>query len=117
MTDRPWLAHYDAGVPASLAPYPRRTLLDYVREGVEERPGHPALLFKGREVSLAELERASDAFATALASLGVRRGHRVGALLPNCPQFLIAELATWKLGAIFAPLNPIYTVEELTGPP
>ena len=25
-----WLAHYDAGVPATLAPYPDRTLLDYV---------------------------------------------------------------------------------------
>jgi hypothetical protein len=26
----PWLAHYDAGVPATLSPYPDRTLLDYV---------------------------------------------------------------------------------------
>src|SRR5207302_2596966 len=26
----PWLAHYDKGVPATLAPYPNRTLLDYV---------------------------------------------------------------------------------------
>src|SRR4051794_31984156 len=25
----PWLAHYDAGIPATLAPYPERTLLDY----------------------------------------------------------------------------------------
>ena len=26
----PWLAHYDAGVPATLAPYPTGTLLDYL---------------------------------------------------------------------------------------
>ena len=37
-------------------------------------------------------------------------------LLPNCPQFLIAELGAWKLGAIVAPINPIYTEHEIEGP-
>ena len=37
MTSRaPWLGHYDPGVPASLAPYPSRILLDYVADAVEE---------------------------------------------------------------------------------
>ena len=112
----PWLAHYDPGVPASLVPYPNRTLLDYVSDSARERPQHPAFLFKGRPFTLAELERTSDAFAAALASLGVKRGDRVAVMLPNCPQFFIAEFATWKLGAIFAPLNPIYTEDELAGP-
>ena len=112
----PWLAHYDPGVPASLEPYPHRTLLDYVNDGVRERPQHPAFLFKGRPFMLSELERTSDAFAAALASLGVKRGDRVAAMLPNCPQYFIVEFATWKLGGIFAPLNPIYTEDELAGP-
>jgi len=112
----PWLAHYDPGVPASLEPYPHRTLLDYVNEGVRECPQHPAFLFKGRPFTLAEFERTSDAFAAALASLGVKRGDRVAAMLPNCPQYFIVEFATWKLGGIFAPLNPIYTEDELAGP-
>ncbi|HEY5441485.1 MAG TPA: AMP-binding protein [Gemmatimonadaceae bacterium] len=112
----PWLAHYDPGVPASLEPYPHRTLLDYVNEGVRERPQHPAFLFKGRPFTLAEFERTSDAFAATLASLGVKRGDRVAAMLPNCPQYFIVEFATWKLGGIFAPLNPIYTEDELAGP-
>ena len=112
----PWLAHYDAGVPATLAPYPRKTLVDYVADAAREHPGAPALLFKGTTVSYAELEALSDACAAALASLGVQRGERVGLLLPNCPQFFIAELAAWKLGAIVAPLNPTYTERELEGP-
>jgi long-chain acyl-CoA synthetase len=116
MTEYPWLAHYDPGVPHTLAPYPARTLLDYVDEGLRERPSHPAFLFKGRQFSIAELAGTSDAFAESLTSLGVRRGDRVAGLMPNCPQFFIAELAAWKLGAIFAPLNPIYTDEELAGP-
>jgi long-chain acyl-CoA synthetase len=115
-SEHPWLANYDAGVPPTLAPYPHRTLLDYVADSARERPLHPAFLFKGRPFTLSELERTSDAFAAALASLGVKRGDRVAAMLPNCPQFFIVELATWKLGAIFAPLNPIYTEEELAGP-
>jgi len=112
----PWLANYDAGVPATLAPYPSRTILDYLSDQVRTRPDAPALLFKGATLSWAQLERDSDAFAAALASLGVVRGDRVGLLLPNCPQFFIAELAAWKLGAIVAPLNPTYTEHELEGP-
>jgi long-chain acyl-CoA synthetase len=37
-------------------------------------------------------------------------------LLPNCPQFMIAEFGAWKIGAIVAPLNPTYTEAELEGP-
>ena len=116
MNDRPWFAHYDPDVPRTLAPYPRRTLLDYTDDGARDGPADPAALFKGRVFTFGDLQRTSDAFAVALASLGVRRGDRVGALLPNCPQFLIVELAAWKLGALFAPLNPIYSEEELAGP-
>jgi long-chain acyl-CoA synthetase len=116
MSDRPWFAHYDPGVPHTLVPYPARTLVDYADDGAREGPGDPAVLFKGRTFTFGDLQRTSDAFAAALTSLGVRRGDRVGALLPNCPQFLIVELAAWKLGALFAPLNPIYAEEELAGP-
>lgn len=117
MTDRtPWLGHYDRGVQPTLAPYPQKTLLDYVADLVRDRPQTPALLFKGTTVNYARLNQESDALAVALAELGVRRGDRVALLLPNCPQFFVAELAAWKLGAIVAPLNPIYTERELEGP-
>ncbi|HEX4347226.1 MAG TPA: long-chain fatty acid--CoA ligase [Vicinamibacterales bacterium] len=109
----PWAAHYDAGVPASAAPYPDRTLLDFVSELGAEQPPRPALLFKGATITYGELNRLSDAFARALAAAGVTRGDRVALLLPNCPQFFIAELGAWKVGAIVAPLNPIYTEREL----
>src|SRR5829696_12883 len=93
-----WLRHYDQGIPETLAPYPERSLLDDVAEAVAERPGAPALLFKGRTVTYGELARLSDAFAAALTGLGVARGDRVALLLPNCPQFLICELGAWKTG-------------------
>ena len=110
-----WLQHYDQGVPDTLSPYPERTLLDDLADAVAERPDAPAALFKGRTLSYGELDRLSDAFAAALAGLGVAPGDRVALLLPNCPQFLIGELGAWKAGAILVPLNPIYTEQELEG--
>ena len=115
-TAAPWLAHYDANVPPTLAPYPDRTLVDYVSDAARTQPDKAALLFKGATITYGELERASDACASAFAALGITRGDRIGLLLPNCPQFFIAELGAWKLGAIAAPMSPIYTEHELEGP-
>jgi long-chain acyl-CoA synthetase len=112
----PWFRHYDEGVPRTLRPYPERTLLDYVADSAREHPDHPAILFKGLRVTYGQLERLSDAFAVALAGLGVKKGDRVALLLPNSPQFIIAELGAWKAGATVFPLNPMYTESELEGP-
>jgi long-chain acyl-CoA synthetase len=108
-----WLAHYDPEVPRSITPYPDRTLLDYLRELASDQPGQPALLFKGASLSYAELERQSRVFAAALAALGVEPGDRVALLLPNCPQFMVAQYGIWKAGGIVVALNPIYTEREL----
>jgi long-chain acyl-CoA synthetase len=116
MAEKAWLNHYDEGIPSSLQPYPDRTLLDYVSEAARQRPDHPAILFKGSRITYVELEQLSDAFAAALVDLGVKRGDPVALLLPNCPQFVIAEFGIWKAGAVVSPLNPIYTERELEGP-
>jgi long-chain acyl-CoA synthetase len=100
-------------VPATLAPYPHRTLVDYLSDLGRDHADDPALLFKGATITYRTLDRLSDAFAAALAGLGVAAGDRVGLLLPNCPQFFIAEFGAWKAGAIVAPINPIYTETEL----
>src|SRR4029079_1443181 len=99
--------------PHSLYPYPDKTLLDYLDALAREQPRGPALLFKGSEVSYDRLQRESDAFAAALAALGVRHGDRVALILPNCPQFFVAEIGTWKVGAIVCPINPTYTEREI----
>ena len=110
---KPWLAHYDADVRPSLGPYPDKTLLDYLRALAAEHGGKPALLFKGATVSYGRLEAESDAFGAALVAMGVRKGDRVALLLPNCPQFLVAEFGVWKAGGIVVALNPTYTEREL----
>jgi long-chain acyl-CoA synthetase len=110
---KPWLQHYDSDVRHSLLPYPEKTLIDYLEQLASAHSSKTALLFKGATMSYGELEALSNAFAAALAAMGVRKGDRVALLLPNCPQFFIAEFGAWKSGAIVVALNPTYSDREL----
>ncbi len=110
---KPWLAHYDADVAHSIAPYPDKTLIDYLADLSRAHGDRSAVLFKGASVSYGVLETQSDAFAAAVASLGVRPGDRVALILPNCPQFMIAQFGVWKAGGVVVALNPIYSEREL----
>lgn len=112
---KPWLAHYDPDVAQSLAPYPEQTLLDCLSDLARDHGSKPALFFKGSSLSYGALESQSNAFAAALAAMGVKPGDRIGLLLPNCPQFFVVEFGVWKAGAIVVALNPIYSERELEG--
>jgi long-chain acyl-CoA synthetase len=114
MTASIWLQHYDEGTPATLEPYPRRTLLDYLSEAALSWPDRTAILFKGSEVSYRQLEDDADSLSAALVAMGVRPGDRVALCLPNCPQFMVAEFAAWKAGAIVCPFNPTYSEREMS---
>ncbi|MFN8471761.1 MAG: long-chain fatty acid--CoA ligase [Anaerolineae bacterium] len=113
MDRKPWLTHYEDGVPPTLRPYPQRTLVDVVADTAKQRPNHTAVLFKGARLSYRKLERLSDAFAAALVDFGVKKGDRVALLLPNTPQLIIGQLGVWKAGGIVSPMNPLYSELEL----
>ena len=110
---KPWLAHYDPDVRSSIAPYPQKTLLDYLDALAREHPSRTAVLFKGNTLTYGELQAQSDAVAAALARLGIGKGDRVALILPNCPQFLVAEFGIWKIGGVVVALNPTYSEREL----
>ncbi len=108
-----WLEHYDPDVPKTLAPYPDRTLLDYLDALARDHGNRRALLFKGATMTYGELRALSDAFAAALQDMGIRPLDRVALMLPNAPQFFVCEIGAWKAGAIVVPINPIYSEREL----
>jgi acetoacetyl-CoA synthetase len=58
------------------------------------------------ELTFAELAEQVRRVREGLRELGVRRGDRVVGYLPNCPEALIAFLATASLGAIWASCAP-----------
>ena len=119
-TERPWLEHYDPGVPRSLV-YPAVPLQQFLTDTAARHPRAVATIFGAvvghrlLEASLtyAELDRLADRFAASLQSLGVRKGDRVALLLPNCPQFVIAFYGALRAGAVVVPCNPLYTAPEL----
>jgi long-chain acyl-CoA synthetase len=71
------------------------------------------VIFGGKTITYGEMDRMSDALAAALAANEVHKGDAVAIILPNSPQFIIAQVGTWKAGAIPVPLNPLYTADEL----
>src|SRR5262249_28119443 len=43
----------------------------------------------------------------------IAKGDRVGIMLPNCPQYMIAAFALLRRGAVVVNINPTYTAREL----
>jgi long-chain acyl-CoA synthetase len=105
---------WPAGLPTHLSyPLGEQPLTDYLREWAERHPRRCLLIFYGRQFSYAEVDQLSDRFAAFLIAAGVRPGDRVGVLLPNCPQFLIAFFGILKAAAVHVPINPMFRDEEL----
>ena len=61
----------------------------------------------------AELLREVNRAARALLALGVERGDRVGIWSPNAAEWMIAQYAAAKVGAILVNINPAYRLREL----
>ena len=109
---RPWLDHYDYWVPQHTN-YPRRPLYEILRRAAAEGGDLPALTFLGRDHTFTAIKQDADRFATALVRHGIGKGDRVGIMLPNCPQYVIAVFAVLRLGAIVVNINPAYTAPEI----
>ncbi len=115
MTDhRPWFRTWREGVPKTLEPYPEVSLFSLLADAAAGFPESPALAFFGNHVTYRKLLAEVERFSAVLAGLGVMKGDRVGLLLPNCPQYVIAYYAAVRLGAVAVGNNPLYTARELT---
>ncbi len=89
-------------------------LYQVIERGASAHPDLPALIFREQSISYAQLWGAVNAFARGLRDeLGVQAGDRVGIMLPNLPQFVIAYHALGRLGAIAVPVNPLLKAPEI----
>jgi long-chain acyl-CoA synthetase len=109
---QPWLDHYDYWVPAHMN-YPRRSLYEILRTTTVETPTLPAVSFLGADYTFAEIKDRTDRLARALVRIGIVKGDRIGIMLPNCPQYVIAAFAILRLGAVIVNINPSYTPREV----
>lgn len=122
--ERVWYKYYEKDVPHSLS-YPNAPLYKLLDDAAAGYPDRAAIVFGAvvhalpgqplmdASMSYRDLSAAVNRFANGLVKLGVKKGDRVAIYLPNSPQFAIAFYGTLKVGAVIAPVNPIYTPREL----
>jgi fatty-acyl-CoA synthase len=67
----------------------------------------------GRTITYGQLDARSSAMAAALSELGIGAGDRIAVNMPNCLEWLVALVASAKLGAIVVPVSPRLNFHEL----
>jgi long-chain acyl-CoA synthetase len=112
MTNKPWLVHYDTGVPQEIA-VPPITLPELLEQSARQYPDAPAISFYGKTIPYAELDRLVSRFAGALLRSGVHPGERIVLVLPNVPQAVICYYGVLRAGAVVVLTNPLYEAGAL----
>lgn len=119
--ERPWIQSYDEGMPTSLD-FPDVPLHQFIKDTTRRIPHHTALVTPAalpvigrisKEMTYAELDRASDAMAAALIDLGLKKGARVAIVMPNSVAFVISFYAILKAGGVVAATNPTYPASKM----
>jgi long-chain acyl-CoA synthetase len=112
MNNKPWLAHYDKGVP-HIVEIPKVPLFHFLDESARKYPDRACTIFKGASISFKEMNELSDRIAAALVGMGVKKGDRVGIFMPNTPQFVMVYYGILKAGGVVVATNPLYTPHEI----
>ena len=85
----------------------------FVRRLVAAYGSREAIVLDDRRLSYREAEVESARLARGLLARGVAKGTRVGVLMPNGPDWLVAWMAVARVGAILVPLNTFFQSREL----
>jgi len=93
--------------------YPQTPAYYVLRDHSMFYPDKAATWFYGAEITYDDLYLKCTRLANVLVEHGIKKGDRVGLLMPNCPQFVISYWAVLMTGAIVVNLNPLYTTDEL----
>ena len=104
---------YPAGVPRTLD-YPDIAAWGLLERAARLMPGHQACLYNNVSWSWEELQQAASRTAALLKKQGVEPGDRVGILLPNIPEYIIALNGIWRAGGISVAISPLSVADEVT---
>jgi fatty-acyl-CoA synthase len=100
---------------ATQPPLIEQTIGDFFHAMVQRQPHQPALVsvHQGLRYSYLELQTQANQLASALLSLNLVPGDRVGIWSHNNAQWLLMQLATASVGLILVNINPAYRTSEL----
>ena len=83
-------------------------IVNVIRRSARRDPDKVAIHHGGTALTYRELVDRSSRFATYLVGQGVRPGDRVGVLMHNQPEWIIAMLGIWQAGATLVPYNYLF---------
>jgi fatty-acyl-CoA synthase len=82
-------------------------------ERAEAHAERTLLVSGGRSLTYGQARTKSAALAAALSELGIGQGDRIAINMPNSPAWIVALLASARLGATIVPVNPRANRHEL----
>lgn len=96
-------------------PLSELTVGQFLVETAQRFPERPAAVFREQDIrwSWREFQQEVDILATGLLELGIQKGDRVGIWSPNRIEWLMAQFATARIGAVMVNINPAYRLAEL----
>ena len=113
-SSKPWLATYGGRIPSNIDPDRYPSVVHLLEDAMRRHADRPAFHCFGQTLSYADCDRQSRAFAAYLQQcLGVKRGDRIGVMMPNLPAFPLALMGILRAGAAQVNINPLYTPREL----
>ena len=112
--ERIWLKNYPASVNSDISFDDLTSISDCLDRSFEKYARLPAATCLGTTMTYSDVGATVCRFASFLQNkLNVQKGDRIAIMLPNILQFLIAELAALKIGAVCVNTNPLYTGREM----
>ncbi|MCP4889854.1 MAG: long-chain fatty acid--CoA ligase [Planctomycetaceae bacterium] len=84
-----------------------------LQHAAEQLPDHPAVIYGDQSWTYSQLNQETIRAAAMLQGLGVCPGDRVGILLPNVPEYIIAANAIWRAGGVAVAISPLMVAEEV----
>ncbi|TWU47425.1 Long-chain-fatty-acid--CoA ligase [Rubripirellula tenax] len=97
-----------------LASYADVPAFGVLSHAAEQLPDRPAVIYGDQVWDYRRLNHDTIVAAAMFQRLGVRPGDRVGLLLPNVPEYVIAANAIWRCGAVAIAISPLMVAEEIS---
>lgn len=113
MSNFPWYRIYrERGIPVTLQPYPEEPSHSFLDRAAKLNTDGGCVQL-GLMLHYRDIKNHADRLANALASRKVFKGDRVMTMLPTSIQFVIADAAISKAGAVHIPCNPLEPPDSL----
>ena len=89
------------------------TLPEFIRRQCSAYADRELIVFDEERLTYREVEERSARLARSLLARGVTKGTKVGVMMPNGPDWIIACFAVTRIGAVLVPLNTFFQTQEL----